>query len=482
MPSINTFASKRSRAILFQVALACGFVLGILLLVETILTYRHVTGTLVLDHLTDEAGHYASLLENRARDRSIDSFDTLRSVFDELISEHPEQLAWFRAYDRLGAVVGESRGADLTTLPMPYLQSVLTGTERNVRQTRDTPKGPVVVVAMPFRLRFPAERPPFRANQPPRSGEPRFRAIEVALYLEGASSTFLPLRRNLVVGTAAAIALVASMIVMGVRFRSYLRAHDIEQQLSIARQVQQELLPRGCPGCAEIEFAAECQPAWEVGGDFYDVYPDPGGRTVLVLGDVSGKGLPAALLMGVLHGAVRTASAIVATSSLSEMVTQINGILYSETPREVFASMFVGVFERDSATLSYVNAGHNPPLLLRRGDNGPVLSDRLETGGPVLGLLPHAPFEEGKLTIQRGDLLVLYSDGVVEAANQRDEEFGEEGVLTKVSAHFSEPVSEIQAAVLRGVRQHSVSTAPQDDLTVVVARFTPSGGIGQPAA
>jgi sigma-B regulation protein RsbU (phosphoserine phosphatase) len=175
-----------------------------------------------------------------------------------------------------------------------------------------------------------------------------------------------------------------------------------------------------------VEFAASAVAADHVGGDFYDIFEAAPGKTAVVLGDVSGKGVSAALLVSVLQGAIRSS-----TSSRHESACdRMNRMLCELTARARFATLFWGVFDSESGTLRYVNTGHAAPILIRQGQNR---IERLDQGGPVLGLLPSARYSAGSVKIEAPNMLILYSDGVNEAAHENEEEFGEDRVKEIVS-------------------------------------------------
>lgn len=207
------------------------------------------------------------------------------------------------------------------------------------------------------------------------------------------------------VNCSAALALLMSLTVMSVRFRSYVQGKQLEKQVEIARQVQQDLFPSPQQLPKHFQLAAECLPASGVGGDFYDVFRVNGRGAAFVLGGVAGKGIPAALLMGVIHGAVRSASWTASPRQHEAATGQINRLLWERAAQERFATMFWSYFDPETRLLRYVNAGHCPPLLFRAGAFTPV---SLSEGGPVLGLL-NARFQQGTVALQPGDVLVLFS-------------------------------------------------------------------------
>ena len=294
--------------------------------------------------------------------------------------------------------------------------------------------------------------------------------LEIALYLESASAVFAPLRRNLIVGSLAALGLATAMILIWVRFPGYVRGKQLEEQLELARKVQADLLPPSNAALGGLDFAAACVPAWQVGGDFYDVFTTSQNHVAFVLGDVSGKGLSAALLMGMLHGALRSMRWMGTPADQETSWSQLNYLLSERTGPERFASLFWGSYDREARVIRYVNAGHPPPLLMRPNGNGTCKISRLEEGGPVLGAIRTAAYHEGEVAVKPGDLLVLYSDGISEAANTSEEEFGEERLCSVVRENCARPPSEILREILKQVRAFIQKVPPQDDMTLVVAR------------
>jgi phosphoserine phosphatase RsbU/P len=190
------------------------------------------------------------------------------------------------------------------------------------------------------------------------------------------------------------------------------------------------------------------------------------------MGDVSGKGVPAALLMGVIHGAVRSSLWFESPSRHESESQELNRLLCESASRERYASMFWCYHDPTARSLSYVNAGHCPPLLARRNGSGVEISS-LNVGGPVLGVLPEARYEQAKVEVSAGDILVMYSDGLVEAANSRGEEYGE-GRLREVLATVTEKsADDIRRAILSSLVAFSGAAELRDDLTIVVAQFMP---------
>jgi sigma-B regulation protein RsbU (phosphoserine phosphatase) len=264
---------------------------------------------------------------------------------------------------------------------------------------------------------------------------------------------------------------MASVIVIGLRFRHYMRGKHMEEELTLARRVQYDLFPSEDSLVSSLQFAAKCVPAYQVGGDLYDVFEMDDGEVGMVLGDVSGKGLPAALLMGVVQGAVRASSVTGAAARHEHAAERLNQLLCMKTARERFVSLFWCYFDRRVSMLRYVNAGHLPPLLIRQDRGGKQKVIRLDSGGVVLGLLPGARYTQAEVQVEPGDLLIVFSDGILEAANSKDEEFGEKGVLDSVARNWERQPREVCGAILADVRTFLGKELPQDDQTLLVIRL-----------
>jgi phosphoserine phosphatase RsbU/P len=280
---------------------------------------------------------------------------------------------------------------------------------------------------------------------------------------EGAAGSYARLRMNLLIGSVAALMLVGSMLLLARHLRSYVRGQQLEQQFAMARRVQHDLLPEKLPPFTDLECAGTCIPAWQVGGDFYDVFRPDGGKVAMLVGDVSGKGLGAALVMSLLHGAIRCCDWL--DPAAHETATEkLNAVLYESTAPEMFATLFWAYY--DEPLLHYVNAGHLPPLLLRA--SGQV--ERLTEGGPVLGVISESAYQQGVVHMQEGDLLVLYSDGVLEAADGTDEEFGEARLESIISSRAKLACEELCDEIVNGVRAFAHDGSLDDDLTLLLVR------------
>jgi serine phosphatase RsbU (regulator of sigma subunit) len=237
-----------------------------------------------------------------------------------------------------------------------------------------------------------------------------------------------------------------------------------EEELNLARQIQRTSLLSEFPSIPRCEVYALYFPSRQVGGDFYDVVPCGDGSYLIAIADVSGKGMPAALLSSMLQASLRTQSS---SSSLGTILKNINSLLYRSTAIHQFATFFLARVDGNSLRLTFSNAGHNWPLVLRPNGERTFL----ERGGTVLGILEDVEFEEAQVSLGAGDLVVLYTDGISEAANVAGEQFGEERLYAAVeSMPRGLPAREVADRLHAALRGFLGEREPQDDLTLLVLR------------
>jgi sigma-B regulation protein RsbU (phosphoserine phosphatase) len=253
----------------------------------------------------------------------------------------------------------------------------------------------------------------------------------------------------------------------------------LESEIEIARDVQNQLFPKAAPAMKTIQLSGSCQPARMVSGDYYDFLCLPDGNVAIAIGDVAGKGIAAALLMASIQSIMRTqlTSGLPRAAndngyarmggSVSQMVGELNRQLYVNTAPEKYATFCFGLYDEDEKTFTYTNAGHLPPILLHNGQ--PQL---LEVTGTVVGLFPKIQYEERKIAMEPGDILLAYTDGIVEPENVYGEEFGAERMMDLVVKHQSEASDEIIARIMEAVPHWTGSSELPDDMTVVLARRT----------
>jgi serine phosphatase RsbU (regulator of sigma subunit) len=239
---------------------------------------------------------------------------------------------------------------------------------------------------------------------------------------------------------------------------------SLKGELEVAREIQLALLPRGTYSSHDVAISGFTRPANTVGGDFYDVLPQPDGRIVLTLGDVAGKGSPAALLMALLLAAFRTL--VEERLAPPALVARLNVQICRHSPASRFITLVYTVYDPSTGCLTYVNAGQNPPLLRRR--NGRF--ERLCGTGIALGLFEHSEYCAVETVLEPGDLLVFYSDGITEAEDPDGRPFEESGLELVIERHASRTASELGAEVLAAVQAHATRPKFADDLTILVLK------------
>ena len=232
-------------------------------------------------------------------------------------------------------------------------------------------------------------------------------------------------------------------------------------EIQEAREIQSGLLPREIVQPAGYQIAGAWQPAILIGGDYYDIFPASEAQVALCIADVAGKGLPAALLMSNLQAAIRSSAG--GALAPNAVCAKVNSILCTHSVPDKFISCFYALLDGPRKTLLYTNAGHNPPILVHR--DGSHL--RLETGGPVLGIFPEWTYEQEVAPLAAGDRLVLFTDGVTEAINPREEEFGEERLIQLVVESRDLTAQALQAKILSAVTEFTGGDF-QDDATLIV--------------
>ena len=252
----------------------------------------------------------------------------------------------------------------------------------------------------------------------------------------------------------------------------------IDREIEIARQVQERLLPQSYPVVKGLDFAGFSRTAQEVGGDYYDFIALENGRLGIAIGDVSGKGISAALLMASIRAALH-GLAFSGTLNLARIIEGLNRIIYDSSTSNRFVTFFFGEYDPATRTLDYVNAGHNAPALLRPAapdkdgfctPETPCLVQRLDTGGPVIGIFTEVHYEQGRLQLQTYDVLIAFTDGISEAMTADYEEWGEEQLLASARMATHRSAQEIVTAVIESADHFTAGAAQNDDLTLVVLK------------
>jgi phosphoserine phosphatase RsbU/P len=238
----------------------------------------------------------------------------------------------------------------------------------------------------------------------------------------------------------------------------------LNRELEIAREVQERLFPQEFPKIAGMDYAGKCRPALSIGGDYYDFIPMSRGRLGVAIGDVSGKGVAAALLMANLQASLRGLAAA-DPPLLAPMMGNLNKLIFASSPSNKYATFFYGVYDPATRVFTYVNGGHNAPMVFRGKDVA-----RLEDGGPVVGLFGPADYSQGSVTLAEGDTMVLFTDGVSEAMNFDDEEFGDDRMIATVQGRLGDAAKLIEE-IIRAADEFAGGAPQHDDMTLVVLRM-----------
>ena len=283
---------------------------------------------------------------------------------------------------------------------------------------------------------------------------------------------WLPILR----GRSRAVDVIAAqlaLIIDNARLTERMVAQErMRRELALAAEVQQRLLPSSAPKGVGMEVAGFCEPARGVGGDYYDFINFDNSQLGLAIADVAGKGMPAALLMSTVQATLRSLTARNGSSSsaseLSSIVSKLNRLLFNTTNGEHYVTFFYATFDHATQCLTYVNAGHNPPLYLQADANFEVR--QLTSGGLVAGAFEHAVYEQETVQMKPNDLLFLYTDGLSEALNVEGEEFGASRIMDTLKSIASLSADQIRDVVARRVKEWCAGMSLYDDLTFVIMK------------
>jgi sigma-B regulation protein RsbU (phosphoserine phosphatase) len=267
-------------------------------------------------------------------------------------------------------------------------------------------------------------------------------------------------------GALETLATEAAVAIENARlYRETMEKAKLEQEMRIAAEIQQALLPKAGHSGAYFRTAASSIPCRSIGGDFYDYVDLPSGGFGFALGDVAGKGPPAALLSAMMQGIFAAQAAT--SDTPSETIARVNMALYKRGIESRFVTLMYGTLE-PNGRLTYCNAGHNPPLIVGTGG-----VRRLEVGGPIVGLFELATFEEETVTLAPGDVLLVFSDGVSEAMSSEGDEYGEERIVAIAHSHPGAGPNDLLQALFADVRVFTKGAPQSDDITALVLRYEP---------
>jgi sigma-B regulation protein RsbU (phosphoserine phosphatase) len=245
----------------------------------------------------------------------------------------------------------------------------------------------------------------------------------------------------------------------------------VSREIEIAREVQERLFPQAYPQIAGVDIAGYCRPAQAVGGDYYDCFLLPNGagegRLALALGDISGKGISAALLMASLRASLRSAAQL-QPGDLTTLMRHVNRLVYESSTMNRYATFFYAEYDPHSRVLAYVNAGHNPPIILRGNEQVP-----LPATGTVIGLLPDVCYTRANVVLHPGDVLIAFTDGVSEAMNSADEEWGEDQMISAARSLLDQSkhaatADQLLHAILNAADRFTAGAPQHDDMTLLI--------------
>ena len=248
---------------------------------------------------------------------------------------------------------------------------------------------------------------------------------------------------------------------------------SVQRDLSIAARIQQSILPRTFPKSDEFEIYAQMTPMKEVGGDFYDFFFIDHERLALVIADVSGKGVPAAIMMAMSRTLLKALAQQVVNPG--ECLRRVNTILAAESDPSMFLTIFYGVFNTRTGELQYSNGAHNPPCIIRADGSGEFLEC---VGGTVIGMIENLEFDVKRTLLRAGDTLFMYTDGVTEAMNSKQEIFSEARLLQHLQLSKGLPLADLVQQTSLAITTHSGSRPQLDDITLLALRFRAASAIG----
>jgi len=262
---------------------------------------------------------------------------------------------------------------------------------------------------------------------------------------------------------------LGSLVLMSVQ-KTYLmeariEKERLEKELGLARTIQEALLPSSLPDTSPVDISPRNIPSRQVGGDYYDVIDLGDRKYLLTIADVTGKGVPASLIMANVQAMVHMMAPL--DMPLSEKTARINDVIFQNTPSDTFVTFFWGILDCKDLTLYYVNAGHNPPMIFRNGQTEPV---ELTKGGVILGAIPtHFPYECELVELHRGDVLVMFTDGITEAMSPDDEEFGEKGLIDVMNRTSAPDACTYADAIIHAIDAFTNSKY-SDDVTLMTLK------------
>lgn len=461
----------------FGFVLGTGALIALVLCIQCVRTYLYADAVLVPQQAQREAERQVGAITAAAHNVGIADARKLGPILQRSLEADADRFLWMRVVDLNSNVLAQAGRPERSAgLPLDWWDRIQKHESPSL--SLDSTRGPALLFMLPLRMPRPQRSSMAESGEDghgarpephggPADGRRAAYVLEEAISLKAVAGGFAGLRENLILGLIASLALLGSLAVIALRAPHYLRGKYLESELQLAKRVQSDLQPKPRSGFPHVEFSACAASADHVGGDFYDIFEVDSGRVSIVLGDVSGKGVPAALLVSVLQGAIRSS-----TAPEHELACErINRMLCERTACERFATLFWGVFDCSTNTLRYVNAGHTAPMLVRHTGEG---IEQLIEGGPVLGLLPNARYAAGTVQIEDGDKLIVYSDGMTEATDEHYEEFGITRLSEIALKNCHESSEQLCSRIAKQVTAFASPSTPQDDRTLIVVKLSGS--------
>lgn len=397
---------------------------------------------------------------------SLDLDEVLNLVMDEVIvATHAERgfVMLYDSQDQLGVRVG--RGVDQNTIDDPMFQVSLSTVE-NVARTGQPVITSDAQIDPRFNMRQSVRLLGLRSLLcvPLRVKDKSLGAIYVDNRVQTGIFALADLELLNAIGSSAAIAIENARL-----YQDAVEMGRLQSELQMARQVQVGLLPTQAPTVTGWEFVARWLPARQVAGDYYDFILTADGGVGIVVADVSDKGMPAALFMTLTRSVMR--ASMDGSRPPNEGMSRANRLITADSPGSMFVTLFYALLDPSNGQLSYVNAGHNPPLHYQRGKRpGQGALSRLARTGMAVGVDAETPYEQRSLPINAGDFILMYTDGVTDALSPAGEDFGMHRLEDVVLAHRDDSAAQIVTALEDALERHIGGTAPFDDITLLAIR------------
>jgi len=420
--------------------------------------------------------------ENRRLRRAVEELsllnDLAREIGASLDTEHVMSVIVHRSVDALGCEEAVVTLIDRKPEPEPHGHTLVRATaatsDHSAFHVKEALIGWMMVNGIPLAVNRPQEDKRLAHT----AWDPRVRSILcVPLFVRGELIGVLaaynsPTPGGFTDGDKRLLSIIASQsaqIVENARLHEEEKALElVRQELQLAHEIQAGLLPPPHPSVLGYDIAGVGIPARAVGGDYFDFIPACDDQVAICLGDVSGKGLPAALLMASLQATVR--GQVLVDPRPGQCLERTNTLLSRSTPDHRFATCFYGLLDPKSHVLAYGSAGHERPILVT--EQGEIT--RLETGGFVLSFQEGASFDEAKVALSERDVIVLYSDGITDAVNSVGDQFGEQRLVDFVRDHARDSAQRLIDDIVAAVRSHAGGKEQADDMTLVVIRRRPA--------